>query len=316
MIEPIDFVFPFVDDRDKVWQETFSKQFHVSYASSINEQAKFRSWNLLRYLFRGIECCAPFIRNVYMIVSNKEQVPDYINTKEIKIILHKDIIPQKYLPTFSSPCIEMFLKNIPNLSEHFIYGNDDTFFISKTTPEMFFADNGKIKTNILDKVYTQKTSMFLTAMFNQYQLLARYFDVIDENELKFKLPPHNLTPMLKSSIIEASKIFEKEIEKSISKTRTNHDLNQYFWTLYNYFTNKIEASDIIYKQFCCSDDIYIITDIITKKQAHAICINDATCDNTLQIKQNIDNAFLQIFNKQSKYELYNNRPSRPGFLAR
>ena len=40
---------------------------------------------------------------------------------------HREIIEQEYLPTFNSHVIEANLHKIPNLSEHFIYFNDDVF---------------------------------------------------------------------------------------------------------------------------------------------------------------------------------------------
>jgi hypothetical protein len=38
---------------------------------------------------------------------------------------HTSIIENKYLPTFNSSAIESYLHNIPNLSEIFLYNNDD-----------------------------------------------------------------------------------------------------------------------------------------------------------------------------------------------
>lgn len=40
---------------------------------------------------------------------------------------HREIIDHDYLPTFNSHVIEANLHKIPNLSEHFIYFNDDVF---------------------------------------------------------------------------------------------------------------------------------------------------------------------------------------------
>ena len=51
----------------------------------------------------------PWIRNLYLIVSNKEQVPAWVNQENVKIVLHEDIIPAQFLPTFNSTAIEMFI---------------------------------------------------------------------------------------------------------------------------------------------------------------------------------------------------------------
>jgi hypothetical protein len=46
---------------------------------------------------------------------------------------------EDYLPTFNSLSIESCIFRIPNLSEHFIYFNDDVFLINDTKPENFFV---------------------------------------------------------------------------------------------------------------------------------------------------------------------------------
>lgn len=53
-------------------------------------------------------------------------------------------MPQKSIPCFNSTVIEYFLPFIPNLSEKFLYGNDDTFFGNETKPEDFFVGDKPI----------------------------------------------------------------------------------------------------------------------------------------------------------------------------
>ena len=43
-------------------------------------------------------------------------------------------MPQQCLPTFNSTTIEMFLPKIPDLAEHFIYGNDDMYPMAPSQP--------------------------------------------------------------------------------------------------------------------------------------------------------------------------------------
>ena len=77
---------------------------------------------------RSLEVNAPWIRNVYIVTNG--QVPSWIDTSNphLKIISHQEIFKdQSALPTFSSPAIEMNLHHIPDLSDYFIYFNDDVF---------------------------------------------------------------------------------------------------------------------------------------------------------------------------------------------
>ena len=69
---------------------------------------------------------------------------DFAKSKNInlKLVDHKDIFNgyEQYLPTFNSCTIGSILFRIPNLSEHFIVFNDDTFLMRETRPSDFFID--------------------------------------------------------------------------------------------------------------------------------------------------------------------------------
>jgi len=67
-----------------------------------------------------------------------------VHSVDINIVLHEDIIPEKYLPTFNSTTIEMFLCKIKGLSEHFIYFNDDMFPVMPHSMNDFFIDGKSV----------------------------------------------------------------------------------------------------------------------------------------------------------------------------
>ena len=50
-------------------------------------------------------------------------------------------MPPEVLPTFNSTTIEMFIANIPDLAEHFIYGNDDIYPLRPTLPDDWFTED-------------------------------------------------------------------------------------------------------------------------------------------------------------------------------
>ena len=56
------------------------------------------------------------------------------------IVKHEDYIPEEFLPTFQSRTIDMNFHRIKDLSEHFVYFNDDMFLINPTTKEDFFVN--------------------------------------------------------------------------------------------------------------------------------------------------------------------------------
>src|SRR5574344_1949764 len=74
----------------------------------------------------------------------ESQLPSWINTKSVNIVYHKDFIPEKHLPCFSSTLIETYMTNIKDISEYFLYANDDLFVINKTVRKDWF-ENGTPK---------------------------------------------------------------------------------------------------------------------------------------------------------------------------
>lgn len=97
----------------------------------------------LRYSLRSLHQYAPWVRNVYILTNG--QIPTWlnINHNRIKVISHSEVFQNKsHLPTFSSPAIETNMHNIPGLSEHFLYLNDDVLFGKPVYPEDFISTEG------------------------------------------------------------------------------------------------------------------------------------------------------------------------------
>lgn len=136
----VDVVIPWVDSEDPLWNEKRNSWSHVAKTKEGNSSQRFRDFGTLKYLLRSIEENADWVNKVYILTD--DQVPDWINEKEVQIIDHKDFIPAEYLPTFNSNVIELNAWRIPNLSERFILLNDDLVFVGKTRRSDFFNDKG------------------------------------------------------------------------------------------------------------------------------------------------------------------------------
>lgn len=134
----IDVVIAWVDGNDPKWRAVKNK--YDPYYNGDNRDIRFRDWDNLQYIFRGIEKFIPWVRKVHFVTWG--HLPEWLNTncEKLNIVKHQDFIPSKYLPTFSSHPIEMNFHRIEGLSEHFIYANDDMFFLDKMDPEMFFKE--------------------------------------------------------------------------------------------------------------------------------------------------------------------------------
>lgn len=274
----VDFVVPYVDNQDKVWRKAY-----LDYVNKRNLFARvenisglrYKDIGLIKYQLKLVEKFMPFINKIYLLVSNIEQVPSDINKDKVVVVLHKDFIPREYLPTFNSTTIEMFLWNIPNLSEHFIYANDDMIPTKEMAITDFF-ENDKIKINFLNGTLKRVDSNFFYQCVNschhiQDRLHKQY------NELDFYKPMHSFTPMIKSHCLEAYKSIEDLIKPHIWAFRTYKQHNQYIYPIYeNEKYGTLPSSvDFVYTE-CASEEDFT---------HQIICIN--------QVKGN-DNAKLII----------------------
>ena len=143
---PIDVVYTWVDGNDRAWNEkrkARASEIGHKLHKLANSQTRYINRDELRYSLRSLYYYAPWVRNVFLVTD--DQVPDWYDSdsKDLTIVSHKELFPdESSLPTFNSHAIESVLHRIPELSEHFIYMNDDVFFSSVIQPEVFFEVSG------------------------------------------------------------------------------------------------------------------------------------------------------------------------------
>ena len=178
--------------------------------------SRYRSWDIFKYWFRGVEKHMPFIQTVHLVVSNVEQVPKWLDQSKVHVVLHKDILPQQLLPTFNSTTIEMYLHKIDGLSEHFIYSNDDMMPMNSMQAEDFFTDEGL---PIYELSHKEKADgIFWQQCKRSYQLAAR-LSGYSIDLTRYFLPKHSMDPMLKSVLEEVHEKASEEIYRSCTKFR-------------------------------------------------------------------------------------------------
>lgn len=278
----VDYVLTYVNDKDKNWQITYKNTFNnLNY-----RKVRFEDYNCLEELINGINKYASFIDNIYIVVQNTSEVSEDVrHIDNVKIIEHKEIVPQKYLPMFNSCSIEMFIGNIPNLSEYFIYGNDDMFFTNFVDETDFFI-HGKIISKLND-ITSSDNSMYFDVVRNSFKIFFKEFAYTyfkDKNFSKsYKKLIHTPHSIRKSTCYHINNLYTNEIEKSLTLLRSNKNLNQYIYTFYEYFyDNIIDSNKFIYKYFGKDDDLKISNEQI-------ICVNEH--------KDNLKSLLQQSLNK-------------------
>tara|TARA_S200000501_G_scaffold357896_1_gene382057 strand:- start:50 stop:1132 length:1083 start_codon:yes stop_codon:yes gene_type:complete len=103
----------------------------------------------LRYSLRSIDSFLEGVRYVHIVVDG--QVPEWLNLDhpQLRVIEAKDIITDKnHYPNYNTQAIESYFFNIPDLSERFIYFNDDFFLSRKTGVDEFYTLDGLIRVRL------------------------------------------------------------------------------------------------------------------------------------------------------------------------
>ena len=236
---PVDLVYLWVDGSDPQW---LSKKLYwqKQYGHDIDAQAitagRFVDNEELKYSLRSAEKYVSWINKIYIVTDS--QVPKWLDTSnpKIQMVFHRDFIPEKYLPLFNSEAIETFLADIPDLSEHFIFGNDDMYLGRYLTKNFFFDKEGKPVIRLKSQVSKKHiaTSMFTRSILNQQKIIKDKFG-------KFfpYAPHHNIDAYLKSCYQDCQIIFENLFQKTKShKFREEGDIQRVAITYYMLAVNK------------------------------------------------------------------------------
>ena len=292
----MDIVITYVNGLDPVWQSDYEK-----YTNQPVLEKRFRDWGTLRYLFRGIAENMSFIRKVHLVVSHESQVPEWVNRDEVNVVLHKDIIPAEFLPTFNCNPIEMHLHRITDLDEEYLYFNDDMFPMRKCKPTDFFR-NGKGVIGFSRHLFV--VGMFKEICRNSDRLARRLLGL--KSRCFFLRPQHICSPMLKSECKEVYSKAPAEIARTTTtKTRTGENLNQYLFLDYMYLKGKLINERHSKKHF----SVGIVSGaklhkFITNPSHKLVCINDVQLseEQYAELRKAQLSAFEERFPQKSKYE--------------
>lgn len=310
----VDLVYLWCDGSDPKFQQKKLEVLKNFNEEKLNSEAisncRFVETEELKYSLRSIEKFAPWIRNIYIITD--DQVPKWLNTNnpKIKVINHKELIPAKYLPTFNSMAIEVFLPLIPGLSEHFLFANDDMFLWDYVEKDFFFNEKGAPICRVIPRKAKQVHSLYGTTIDNGYKLILEKF-----NKNIMYWPHHGIDSYRKSDFLECISHFKEAFEQTAShkfrelsdiqrmtvsyyaiaqKDATIREIEQEKW--YNFFRVK-EAKDSLY-----TGCLVRKMKKFKNKNGKLFCINDCkktTDKDRLYMKQLLEEKFPQ----KSAYEI-------------
>ncbi|MEU1184173.1 stealth family protein [Streptomyces sp. NPDC005820] len=284
---PIDVVYTWVDDSDPVWRanrDALRGRLTTAPGGALHEQAandaRYTSRDELRYSLRSIHQYAPWVRNIFLVTAG--QVPSWLNTDfpGIRVVDHREIFSDPYaLPTFNSHAIESQLHHIRDLSEHFLYLNDDVFFGRPVQPGHFFHPNG------LTKFFQSKALIpsgragdedlpVNAAGRNSRGLIAQQFGTVISQKMKHT--PHALRRSVLTEIeqiyAKAHRVTQHSRFRSPSDVPIASSLHHY----YAYHSARATVGDIRYVYVDLADTLAQrrLDNLLARRNFDTFCMND------------------------------------------
>jgi hypothetical protein len=292
----MDIVITFVNGLDPLWQ----KQYESTTSTPILTK-RFRDWGTLRYLFRGIERNMPFIRKVHLVVSSQSQVPEWVDSNEVDVVLHSDIIPAEHLPTFNSNTIELHMFNIKDLDEEFLYFNDDIFPMLPMRAEDFFQEGRGI---IGMSRHLLSMDMFKKICRNSDRAARKALGM--RPKCCFLRPQHICAPMFRSECRMAYEAVKEDILATLSRTRRAENITQYLFTDFAYLKGRIINRRQPSKHFSMAvASPEKIESYLRAPERALVCINDVQLGDKQYraMHDMLHRVFEDIFPEKSKFEI-------------
>lgn len=233
---PVDMVYLWCDGNDAEFQRR--KEYYLRSARVLTDNGcagdqRFADNEELRYSLRSLEYFAPWVNHVYIVTDR--QTPKWLNlaNPKVTIVDHSEIMPKELIPCFNSTVIERYLPFIPNLSEHFLYGNDDTFFYRALTKDYFFRQGKPIvRMNYNDKYKEIKSEqeyhkhcltqdIFQRMCLNSWKLLHDRY-----HQTEFLKLHHNIDAYMKTAFLATLNTYAAQFVKSQSRFRSEDDIQR------------------------------------------------------------------------------------------
>lgn len=189
---PVDLVYLWCDDSDPVWREKKCRYDASSLPEDEAGTCRYRSNDELRYSLRSVWKNAPWIHHIFIVTDG--QRPAWLGEDgRVTVVDHKDILPESCLPLFNSTAIETALSLIPDLSEHFLFANDDMFLTCLVGTEAFFLRDGRAVVRKKRQKLRHAKGLYQSKILLGQEEIARRF-----GHRPRLAPHHNIDAYLKS----------------------------------------------------------------------------------------------------------------------
>jgi len=326
----IDFVIPWVDGQDEEWIKEKTK-YQSNSADYDDRETRYRDWELLRFWFRSVECCAPWVHKIHFITWG--HVPEWLNVNhpKINVVRHDEFIPTKYLPTFNSNTIECNIHRIKGLSKQFVLFNDDVFLNRKVEPTYFFQKGLPVDffalapicfgSNTVGRISANNISV-INDHFNAKEVVKRNKSKIYNTKYGLKTNAKNLMyggkewipglgglHLSNSFLLDTFETVWKKEEKLLdetcmSKFRSENNVNQWLFRYWQLMEGKFLPTSLNRGTYYnLQYDFDRLLESIQKSTDVEICANDSDdLENIAQKKKRLIEAFEKKYPKKSEFE--------------
>lgn len=336
----IDFVLAWVDGSDPKWIAEKKRYENQIVESSVEANAECRyrpNTEMLRYWFRSVEKFAPWVNRIHFVTCG--QKPDWLNINhpKLNIVNHEDYIPSQYLPTFNANTIEMNFHRIEELSEQYVYFNDDMLLLQPIEGSFFFKNGmpvlsadlrypgylgynnwGRIlyndycvvncSFNLWKSIWENRSKWFNIKELGLRRVRQNFLCYIANRTLPVRTYEHVANPHLKSSLQELwDRCGDIMDNSSKSKFRSDVQVGQYVLCAWNQAKGLFAPirDEKRGKQFEISpNNIDSIVSAIENQQYPQVCLNDSpeNTENDMCIEKTC-HAFNKILPDKSEFEV-------------
>ena len=279
----IDLVYLWVDGNDKEFiksKKYWEEKLNIPVCESNNDH-KYVDHEELRYSLRSVMKNAPWINRIFIVTNG--QIPKWLDldksSSKIKLINHKDIMPEDSLPTFNSNAIEACIANIADLSEHFILANDDCFINRPVKPNFFFDKNGKPIVRLINQYANRK----LLKKYLYHRNIRRSTNLIYKKYHKryCYIPQHNMDAYTKTYYKECINEFSEEFNILIHQKFREKSIQRIIIAFYMLAKKNCKLVKIKKSQDGQKDSLYMrissgskMQDTINIINPYLLCLND------------------------------------------
>lgn len=141
----IDLVYTWVNPHD---DKRNAERAAYASATTLKEReyragaVRYQSRDELRFSVQNTCRRLPFLNRIYIVVGGPPLEWMLIDPR-ITVVPQESILPPEISPVFQSDIIEAFIHQIPGLSEHYVYANDDFFFAKRHSPTDLYDAEGR-----------------------------------------------------------------------------------------------------------------------------------------------------------------------------